>query len=236
MHLFYTPEISGSSYTLPEEESKHAIRVLRLGVGDKVVLIDGKGGWFDAEITDENLKRCTVRILDSKRDYGKKNWSLHVAVAPTKMMERLEWFVEKATETGIDAISLIGCKNSERDVVKTERVVKVAVSAMKQSLKTSLPAISEMTAFEKFIEYSCSFSGEKFIAHCNYRGSLPHIKTAYTPGNNAMVLIGPEGDFTLEEVKLALDNGFKEISLGESRLRTETAALYACICLNVLNE
>jgi 16S rRNA (uracil1498-N3)-methyltransferase len=236
MYLFYTPDISSGTYTLPEEESKHAVRVLRLGLGDKISLVDGKGGWYDAEISDDNPKRCSVKVLEAKKNVGKRSWQLHIAVAPTKMMERLEWFMEKATETGIDTISLLDCANSERTTVKTERIVKVAVSAMKQSLKAYLPEINEVSAFKKFMETAKGFEGEKFIAHCNYRGTLPHIKNAYAPGKNVLVLIGPEGDFTPEEVKLALENGFKEISLGSSRLRTETAALYACMALNVMNE
>ena len=236
MHLFYTPGIDGSTYTLPEEESKHAVRVLRLGIGDRISLIDGKGGWYEAEISDDNPKRCSVKITEARKDVGKRSWELHIAIAPTKMMDRLEWFVEKATETGIDAISLIDCSNSERTAVKTERLSKVAISAIKQSLKAYLPQLDDMSSFKQFIAASKNFGGEKFIAHCNYRGQLPHLKTLYTRGKNVMVMIGPEGDFTMEEVKLALENDFKEISLGESRLRTETAALYACTALNVLNE
>lgn len=236
MHLFYTPDINGITYTLSEEESKHCVRVLRLNEGDKIQLIDGKGGFYDAVITDNNPKRGSVKVLEHRKEVGKRNWELHIAIAPTKMMDRLEWFVEKATEMGIDGIALIDCKNSERDVVKTERIEKVAISAIKQSLKAYLPKIDEVLDFKKYIAQTKEFKGEKYIAHCNYRGKLPHIKSEYKPGKNALVLIGPEGDFTRDEVKLALENGFKEISLGESRLRTETAALYAVAALNVINE
>jgi 16S rRNA (uracil1498-N3)-methyltransferase len=238
MHLFYTPDISSPTYTLTEEESKHAVRVLRLNIGDRISLIDGKGGWYEAEINNDDPRRCSVTILETRKETGKRSWQLHIAIAPTKMMDRLEWFVEKATETGIDAISLIDCANSERTVVKTERISKVAIAAIKQSLKAYLPRLNEMSAFKKFISHANEFHGEKFIAHCHSPAGrkLPHIKTIYTPGKDALVLIGPEGDFTMDEVNLALENGFKEISLGESRLRTETAALYACTALNVLNE
>lgn len=235
MHLFYTPDITTDTYTLNEEESKHCVRVLRLNEGDKIQLIDGKGGWYEAEIIDNNPKRCSVKIIDTKKEVGKRNWQLHIAIAPTKSMDRLEWFVEKATEMGIDEVSLINSVNSERNIVKTERIQKVAISAIKQSLKAYLPKINEVVNLKILIAQAKDFKGEKFIAHCQSTG-LPHIKTHYTPKQNALVLIGPEGDFTIEEVKLALDNGFKEISLGESRLRTETAALYACAALNVLNE
>jgi 16S rRNA (uracil1498-N3)-methyltransferase len=236
MHLFYTPDISTDTFTLNEEESKHAVRVLRLTVGNKIQLIDGNGGWYEAEITDDNPKRCSVSITETKKEFGKRSWLLHIAIAPTKNMDRLEWFLEKATEMGINELSLIDCDNSERTVVKTERLNKVAVAAIKQSLKAYLPKVREMVAFKKFIASAKDFKGEKFIAHCNYRGTLPHLKTQYKPGENALVLIGPEGDFNIEEVKLALENGFKEISLGNSRLRTETAALYACAAVNILNE
>ncbi len=236
MHLFYTPDITTPSYTLNEEESKHAVRVLRLAVGDKIQLIDGNGGWYEAEITNDNPKRCSVNILDIKKEVGKRTWNLHIALAPTKNMDRLEWFVEKATEMGIDEISLLDCSNSERTIVKNERIQKVAIAAVKQSLKAYIPKLNEMTSYKKFIAAAGNFQGEKFIAHCNSRDTLPHLKNLYSSDKNAMILIGPEGDFTLDEVKLALDNGFKEINLGESRLRTETAALYACTALNILNE
>ncbi|MCW3085213.1 MAG: rRNA ((1498)-N(3))-methyltransferase [Bacteroidetes bacterium] len=236
MHLFYTPDITPDTYTLSEEESKHAIRVLRLKIGDKIVLIDGKGGLYDATITDDHPKRCTVKITAVKKETGKHNWQLHIAIAPTKSNDRTEWFVEKAVEIGIDEISLLDCANSERSVAKTERLQKVAVSAIKQSMKAYLPAVNEIIDFKKFITLSATFTGEKFIAHCNNREALPHLKTLYSPQQNALILIGPEGDFTPEEVKLALDNGFKEISLGTSRLRTETAALYACTTINIINN
>lgn len=235
MHLFYTPDITTNTYTLNEEESKHCVRVLRLNEGDKIQLIDGVGGFYEAEIIDNNPKRCSVKIIEQKKEVGKRNWQLHIAIAPTKSMDRLEWFVEKATEMGIDEVSLINSNNSERNIVKTERIQKVTISAIKQSLKAYLPKINEVVDYKKFIASAKDFKGEKFIAHCQSAG-LPHIKSKYSPKQNALVLIGPEGDFTLEEVKFALDNGFKEISLGESRLRTETAALYACAALNVLNE
>lgn len=241
MHLFYTPDISGTDvYALNEEESKHCIRVLRLSAGSKISLIDGKGGWYDAVITDDNAKRCVVKITETKKNVSKRTAHLHIAIAPTKSIDRIEWFIEKATEIGIDEISLIDCKNGERSIVKTERLIKVATSAIKQSLKAYLPKVNELIRFEKFIQSTTNFKGQKFIAHCNEsilnRGSKEHLKNLYSKGSAALILIGPEGDFTIDEVKLALDNGFREISLGDSRLRTETAALYACIVVNFMNE
>ena len=253
MHLFYTPDIllaslSGEFYTLNEEESKHCVRVLRLAIGAKLILIDGKGGWYEAEIIDDNAKRCGVKILSSKKETGKRNHHLHIAIAPTKNMDRLEWFIEKAVEIGIDEISLINCTNSERCIVKIDRIEKVAVAAIKQSLKAYLPVINEICDFKKFVSSTTNFEGQKFIAYCNPSLIRPlgipqlreegqhHLKTVYTKGLDVLVLIGPEGDFSTDEVKMAIDAGFKEISLGTSRLRTETAALYACAVINILNE
>jgi 16S rRNA (uracil1498-N3)-methyltransferase len=207
-----------------------------LKTGDSIQLIDGKGGLYVAEIIDDNQKHCAVKITDTKKEFSKRDWSLHIAIAPTKNMDRLEWFVEKATEIGIDEISLIDCNKSERTIVKAERLNKVAISAIKQSLKAYLPKISDVVDFKKLIASAKDFKGEKFIAHCHSREVLPHIKTLYKPKSNTIILIGPEGDFSVDEIKLALDNDFKEISLGASRLRTETAALYACTTINILNH
>lgn len=248
MHLFYAPDLlppalpiaermgEGGYYTLVEEESKHAIRVLRLTVGAKVILIDGNGGWYEAEISDDNPKRCTVKITQTTSEFGKSKFNLHIAIAPTKNMDRLEWFTEKAIEIGINEISIINCQNSERTVVKTERLTKVAIAAIKQSLKAYMPKINEVIDYKKFINSAKDFTGQKFIAHCYPGETKPHLKSLYQPGNNVLILIGPEGDFSVDEVKLALSNGFKEISLGSSRLRTETAALYASTTINILYE
>lgn len=245
MHLFYTPDITSEIYTLNEDESRHAVKVLRLKTGDHIQLIDGSGGWYEAEITDDHQKRCTVKVVTKQTEYNKRSWKLHIAVAPTKNIDRMEWFIEKATEIGIEEITPLDCEKSERTVIKTERLNKVAVSAIKQSMKAYLPKINELTEFNKFIGSTSGFNGEKFIAHCHPfplsskgegSGVRSHIKTLYTPQQNVLILIGPEGDFSAAEVKLAIENGFKEISLGQSRLRTETAALYACSVINILNE
>lgn len=240
MHLFYTPDINTDQYTLNEEESKHCVRVLRLTIGDRIVLIDGKGGLYDAEITLDHPKRCEVKIITKKKEVGKRSYQLHVAIAPTKHMDRLEWFAEKATEIGIDELSLLNCQHSERVIVKTERLEKVLVSAIKQSVKAYLPKLNEVTDFKKFIAATIDFKGQKFIAHCyptqNKEVEKLHLKEQYKLKQNALILIGPEGDFSVEEVKLAMDNGFQEISLGTSRLRTETAALTACLTVHILNS
>lgn len=233
MHLFYTPDIL-SSGEMPEEESNHAVKVLRLTEGDEVVLIDGQGTFHKAVISRAHHKRCGVEITESYPEDNHWPFKIHVAVAPTKNMDRIEWFAEKATEIGIDAITLLKCRYSERKEVKTERLNKILISAMKQSLKASLPRLEGMTDFRKFVEQP--FDGQKFIAHC-YKDTERNLLTQlYKPGSNMLILIGPEGDFSEEEVELALANGFQPVSLGNSRLRTETAALAACHTIHLLNE
>jgi len=233
MHIFYTPDISGKSYTLDETESKHCARVLRLVKGDLVTLVDGHGGFFTAEITDPNHKRCQVNVIQSEQNFGLQGFQVNVAIAPTKNMERIEWFLEKATEIGVTRITPLLCRFSERKEIKHERLEKVMISAMKQSLKAYLPRLDELTKFSNFIHQP--FEGQKFIAHCEdqQRDSLKNI---IKPGENYLILIGPEGDFSPEEIELALNAGFHPVSLGYSRLRTETAGIVACHTFNLLNE
>jgi 16S rRNA (uracil1498-N3)-methyltransferase len=239
MHLFFTPDIdtAAKAYMLSEDESKHCIRVLRLKNGDNIVLIDGRGGKYRAVIADDHAKRCVVTITQCELEQRRAPFYLHLAIAPTKNNDRLEWFVEKATEIGIDEISLIDCAHNERSTVKTERIEKVAISAIKQSLKAHLPKVNELLSFEQFLKHTSNFTGQKFIAHCNEALlQKQHLNRLYKKQSDALVLIGPEGDFSVEEVKKALSQGFQEISLGSSRLRTETAALYAVAALNMANE
>ncbi|WP_294592030.1 16S rRNA (uracil(1498)-N(3))-methyltransferase [uncultured Bacteroides sp.] len=232
MHLFYTPDIQTLS-ELPEEEASHAIRVLRLQLGDEVMLTDGKGNFYRAEISNANHKRCLLNIIETIPQEPLWSGHLHLAMAPTKNMDRTEWFAEKATEIGFDELTFLNCRFSERKVIKTERISKILVSAIKQSLKARLPKLNEMTDFNKFITQP--FKGQKFIAHC-YEGEKPLLKDTIRKGEDALVLIGPEGDFSEDEVKKAIENGFTPISLGNSRLRTETAALVACHILNLQNQ
>ncbi len=237
MHLFYTPDIASEIYTLSEEESKHAIRVLRLAGGDVIQLNDGKGNLYTATVAEDHPKRCTVHITDIQKEYGKRNFRLHIAMAPTKNIERTEWFLEKAVEIGLDEFSPVQCEHSERVVVKTERLHKIVISAMKQSLKAYEPVLHEAQGLTAFINSSNTFAGQRFIAHCDRKTSEPGLlKNQYKRLNNALVLIGPEGDFSAEEINLAIQNGFVPISLGKSRLRTETAALVACHTINLINE
>lgn len=229
MHVFYTPDIQTST-ELPEEEAQHCVRVLRLTAGDEINLTDGKGNFYRAEISVATHKRCLVNIKETI--YQEPLWDghLHIAMAPTKNMDRNEWFAEKATEIGFDELTFLNCRFSERKVIKTERIEKILVSAIKQSLKARLPRLNEMTDFCTFIEKD--FKGQKFIALC-YEGEKPLLKDVLTKGEDALVLIGPEGDFSEEEVKKAIEKGFVPISLGKSRLRTETAALVACHTMNM---
>ena len=232
MHIFYTPDIE-NTHELPEEEAAHALRVLRLQPGDEIMLTDGKGNFYHARISLVAHKRCLVDILDIKPQPPLWSGHIHVAMAPTKNMDRNEWFAEKATEIGIDELTFLNCRYSERKVLKTERISKILISAVKQSLKARVPQLNEMTEFKDFI--TRPLKGQKFIAHC-HEGHKIALKDAVRKGEEAVVLIGPEGDFSEEEVHLAEEAGFTPISLGPSRLRTETAALVACHILNLQNQ
>ncbi len=235
MHLFYTPDIAPShpQYFLNEEESKHAVRVLRLESGAEVQLIDGRGGLYTAQIKDAHPKRTILQITSVITAYNKRNHYLHIAIAPTKNLDRLEWFLEKATEIGIDEISLIICRRSERKEVKVDRLNKIIISAIKQSLKAYHPVLNGPVAFDAFI--SRQFEGQKFIAHCENTAKTS-LSNELKKQGEYLILVGPEGDFAPVEIEMALHNGFKAITLGDNRLRTETAALEACFEVNFLNR
>ena len=233
MHIFYTPELSGKTYTLDETESKHCVRVLRLDKGDEITLVDGRGGFFTAEIADPNPKRCAVSVVKSEQKYGLRNFQVHVAIAPTKNMDRIEWFLEKATEIGINRVTPLLCRFSERKEIKHDRLEKVTISAMKQSLKAYLPQLDELTKFNDFIKQP--FGGQKFIAHCEEQ-HRELLKNLVKSGESYLILIGPEGDFSTEEIEMAMSAGFLPVSIGDSRLRTETAGVVACHTFNLLNE
>lgn len=232
MWLFYTPEIS-DDMELPQEEAGHCIRVLRMQAGDRMRLTDGKGTFYDAVISAVSGKRCMVHIESKEVQEPLWKGHLHIAVAPTKLMERNEWFVEKAVEVGVDEITFLKTDHSERDVIKMERIEKIAVSAMKQSQKATLPVLNGMTSFKSFMERG--FDGDKFIAHCE-PGSKVNLKDVVVPGHDTLVFIGPEGDFSPSEIEMALKAGFRPVSLGPSRLRTETAALVAVHIMNLAGQ
>lgn len=233
MHIFYIPGIDGNEILMNEVESKHAIRVLRLNQGDKVKIADGAGNFYTAEITEPNPKKCKLSVINIQKEYEKRPFYLHMAVAPTKNIDRFEWFLEKATEIGIDEITPLLCEHSERKVIKPERLERILVSAMKQSVKAYLPKLNLITGFDKFILQNRT--GQKFIAHCHGTG-LQHLKNKVSKESDVTILIGPEGDFSLTEVSSAKDAGYTEISLGKSRLRTETAGVAACHIVNLANE
>lgn len=230
MHIFYTPDIQ-RTFELPEEEARHCIKVLRLTEGDEIMLTDGTGNFYKAGINGIGGKRCTVSVTETIFQEPLWKGHHHIAMAPTKNMDRNEWFAEKATEIGFDELTFLNCRYSERKVIKTERIEKIMVSAIKQSLKARLPKVNEMVSFDAFIAgVQCE---QKFIAHC-YQGEKPRLKDVLQPGKDALVLIGPEGDFSEDEVRKAIEKGFIPVSLGQSRLRTETAALVACFTLKEL--
>lgn len=232
VRYFYTPDIE-KSHELPEEEAAHALRVLRMQQGDEMVLMDGRGNYYAAVISAASGKRCQFRILEKMPQPRQWNAHLHLAMGPTKNMDRTEWLAEKATEIGFDELTFLNCRWSERKVVKNERVDKILISAMKQSHKAEKPVLNEMIEFRKFVAQE--FKGQKFIAHC-HRDDLPELRHIIEPDKDVTVLIGPEGDFSEEEVAMAESKGFQSISLGKSRLRTETAALVAVHIMHLFNS
>lgn len=233
MQLFYAPDIAEKTYTLNEEESKHCIRVLRLALGDEITLIDGRGGLYKTRIVNPEPKRCMVEVYESTHEFEKRNHYLHIAIAPTKNIERFEWFLEKATEIGIDEITPLLCDHSERKVVNNERLEKIIISAVKQSIKAYVPLLNPMIPFKQFIQLKQQ--GSQFIAHCASK-ELKQLKNEIKPLLKNIILIGPEGDFSTEEINLAIKNNCNEISLGTSRLRTETAGVVACHTINLINQ
>ncbi len=253
MALFYVPNLVAGN-VLPEEESQHAVKVLRLQVGDKIELVDGLGGYYKAIITNPHHKHCGFDIVETQNEFGKRNYKLHIAIAPTKNIERLEWFMEKATEIGIDEITPIICRFSERKILKAERLDKIIVSASKQSVKAYFPKINPLTTFEELMKNH--HASQKFIAHCYTSPPTPlqgergadgmDIEESFTDkrlfqseikkSSDVLILIGPEGDFSKEEVQKAIALGFIPVSLGESRLRTETAGVVACCTVALFNQ
>ncbi len=218
------PVGTSGSILLSPEESKHCIKVLRKKVGDTIQVIDGKGNFYATEITHSNPEACVVKILSKKQIAVNKNYRLHIAISPTKNPDRIEWMVEKCTELGVDEFSFIVCKRTEKPTIKLERLQKIAESAVKQSVQGFFPIINEAVSLKEFISVHKNSEEKKYIAHCVDEAKTD-IKNILTPSKN-IILIGPEGDFTEEEIKLTLENNFRSLSLGETRLRTETAGLF----------
>lgn len=225
--FFYVPQ-AASGDELPEEEAKHAVRVLRLQVGDELYLMDGQGTFYDAELTLASAKHCFYRVVRALPQQKRWQGRIHLAIAPTKMMERMEWLLEKATEIGFDEATLLLCRFSERKTARVDRLDRIVIAATKQSRQGWKPTLTSLMPFAHFVQ--TPRAGRKFICHCY--DEVPKVDLydtlrAMPPHDEVTVLVGPEGDFSLDEVRLAMANGYESVTLGNSRLRTETAGLMA---------
>ncbi len=233
MNIFYEPNIK-QNLCLNEEESRHAVKVLRLSAGDLLNVVDGRGGFYTCKVKNTQGKKCELTIVEEKQQFGTRDFYIHLIIAPTKNMDRMEWMLEKCVEIGIDEISFIQTRYSERKEIKTQRLEKIAVGAMKQSQKAYLPKINEMISWKDFLKNNTQES-QKMIAHLE-EGDRKSIQHFAKPNDKYTILIGPEGDFSPDEIKQALENGYQPVTLGSSRLRTETAGLVACHTLSIINE
>ena len=233
MNVFYLPNAQIGTISFPEEESKHIVKVLRMKEGDRFCVTDGNGSLYDAELVDAHPKRAMADLSNQRAGYDIRDFRVSIAIAPTKLNERTEWFLEKATEIGIDEVKLFSSYHSERRAANVERFKKIVVSAMKQSVKSKMPLVEDMIPFDKLVKQN--YEGQKFIAWID-DDVKDQLCDLYKKGESALVLIGPEGDFSKEEVALARENGFIPVSLGEARLRTETAAVVACHTIQLINQ
>lgn len=233
MNVFYLPTAQLGTISFPEEESKHIVKVLRMKEGDRFCVTDGNGSLYDAELVDAHPKRAAAELSNQRQGYDIRDFKVSIAIAPTKLNERTEWFLEKATEIGIDEVKLFASYHSERRTANVERFKKIIVAAMKQSVKSNMPVIEDIVAFDKLVRQN--YDGQKFIAWID-DDVTEQLCDLYRKGENALVLIGPEGDFSKEEVALAKENGFLPVSLGKARLRTETAAVVACHTIQLINQ
>ena len=231
MNLFYQPDVPNGVYHLDEDESRHVVKVFRLSEGDPIEVTDGKGTLYTCRITKADARKCLFKIVNEFVQPS-KSYFIHIAIAPTKNIDRIEWFVEKAVEIGVDQISFLLCQKSERKNINLERLQKHAISAMKQSHQLILPVLSPLENVKHIVSQSAD---QKFIAYVDHENP-DHLKDKALTGKKYLVLIGPEGDFSKEELTFAEQNGFQKISLGPTRLRTETAGLAACHILNLLNQ
>jgi 16S rRNA (uracil1498-N3)-methyltransferase len=234
MQVFFAPGIAGKDYVLDEKESRHTIKVLRMRKGEQVRLIDGKGSLYEGRISIDDPKKCLIEIVNVTRSFGKRNYRLHIAISPLKNPDRFEWFIEKSVEIGIDEITPLICRNTEKKAIKPERLESIIISAAKQSLKAQLPLLNEPVEFSKLALKNSGYKG--LIATCNEELHRKSISETVKRGENVMILIGPEGDFSEEELKLALREEYIPVHLGTSRLRTETAGLAACHSVYFINQ
>jgi 16S rRNA (uracil1498-N3)-methyltransferase len=234
MQIFYAPEISGDNYILDEKESKHIVRVLRMAKGTVVRLIDGKGNLYEGIIDNADQKKCRIRVTGITRNFEGRDYYLHIGISPLKNAERFEWFVEKSVEIGVDEITPVICKNTEKPGIKPERIENLIISAMKQSLKANKTKLNKPCRFDEILNIDNQGTG--MIAHCNELFKRQSISDVYSKNNSSLILIGPEGDFDKDEIALAIGKNFHSVHLGNSRLRTETAGIIACHSIYLLNQ
>jgi 16S rRNA (uracil1498-N3)-methyltransferase len=234
MQVFFSTEINSDTCVLDRNESRHCIKVLRMSGGSPVSIIDGSGSLYEGFITDPDPFKCVITISRTHKDFEKRGYRLHIGISPIKNQDRFEWFVEKGVEIGIDEITPVICRNTEKPGIKYERLNNIVISAMKQSLKALKPVLNPP---RKFVEFANSdFAGIKMIAHCNSSIPCSRIVDVYKRGMDAVMLIGPEGDFSEDEIRLATGKGFIPVHLGRSRLRTETAGIAACHSIYFMNQ
>ena len=234
MQIFYAPDIEGDTYELDENESKHIIKVLRKKKGTEVQLIDGRGNLYDGIIQTPDHRKCIIAITGKISDFEKRNYRLHIAISPLKNSERFEWFIEKSVEIGVDEITPLICRNTEKQGLKTERINNIIISAMKQSLKATGTILNAPCPFNTFI--NTDTEAKRVIAHCNVLFERKKISEVCSVNEDVLILIGPEGDFSEAEIKSALIKGYNPVHLGNSRLRTETAGLAACHSIYFINQ
>lgn len=236
VRFFFVPDAANQT-ELPADEAMHALRVLRLQSGDEMMLMDGQGNYYRAEVTLAHTKHCLYEIRETLPQERQWAGHVHLAIAPTKMMERMEWLIEKAVEVGIDEISFLNCQFSERRIIKMQRAEKIMISAVKQSHKAWAPRLNEVVTFAEFIAQP--FEGRKYIAHCYEEVARTYLYNELrkpADSDDALVLIGPEGDFSIDEVRQAVAHGFQSVHLGKSRLRTETAGLAAVMMMQLAKD
>ena len=234
MQIFYAPDLEGDHYTLDERESNHTVRVLRMREGDTVRLIDGKGNLYEGVLIKPDPRKCSISISSVIRGFEKRDYRLHIGISPVKNADRFEWFIEKSVEIGIDEITPVICRNTEKTGIKQDRINNIIISAMKQSLKARLTVLNDPCHFSDFICYG--HRGNLLIAHCNNELPRSGISEIYKRGSDAVILIGPEGDFSDEEIRAAVTNKFNPVHLGTSRLRSETAGVAACHSIYFINQ
>ena len=234
MQIFYSRQFRDNICELDQTESAHCIRVLRMKKGSRVNIIDGNGNFYEGIIDDPDPRACKILLHHSESDFEKRSYKLHIAISPLKNQERFEWFVEKSVEIGIDQITPVLCRNTEKPAIKKERINKIIISAMKQSVNAFRPVLNGETSFQEFLRLR--FDGCKMIAHCHSDIDRDSISGVYTRGQDAVIMIGPEGDFAREEVLQAVSAGFIPVHLGRSRLRTETAGISACHSVYFINQ